>query len=82
MRSIDAKRSEEAKVEITIMERVQYDRIVNYLRTGRFPSKNEKDFLRRKMKNLVVKDGLLFYSDKKAADLQVLKAKACEFLCV
>ena len=66
------------------MEQVQYDRIVNYLRTGRFPSKNEKDFLRRKMKNLVVKDGLLFYSDKKkAANLQVLKAKACEFpLCL
>ena len=69
MRSIDAKRSEEAKVEITIMERVQYDRIVSYLRTGSFPSKNEKDFLRRKMKNFV--DWLLFYSDKKAADLQV-----------
>ena len=45
---------------------------------------NEKDFLRRKTKNFVVKDGLLFYSDKKkAADLQVLKAKACEFpLCL
>ena len=66
------------------MEQVQYDRIVSYLRTGSFPSKNEKDFLRRKTKNFVVKDGLLFYSDKKkAADLQVLKAKACEFpLCL
>ena len=59
---------------------------MSYLRTGSFPSKNEKDFLRRKTKNFAVKDWLLFYSDKKkAADLklQVLKAKACEFpLCL
>ena len=59
------------------MEQVQYDRIVSYLRTGSFPSsmtKNEKDSLRRKAKNFVVIDGLLFYRDKKkAADLQVLK---------
>ena len=66
------------------MEQVKYDRIVRYSRTGSFPSKSEKDFLRRKTKNFVVKDGLLFYSDKKkAADLQVLKAKVCEFpLCL
>ena len=58
------------------MEQVQYDRIVSYLRTGSFPSKNKR-FLRRKTKNFVIKDGLLFYSDKKkAADFQVLKAKA------
>ena len=59
-------------------------RIVSYLRTGSFPSKNKKDFLRRKMKNSVIKDGLLFYSDKKkAAGFQVLKVKACEFpLCL
>ena len=58
------------------MEQVQYDGIVSYLRTGSFPSsmtKNEKDSLRRKAKNFLVKDGLLFYRDKKkAADLQVL----------
>ena len=60
------------------MEQAQYDRIVGYLRTGSFPSsitKNEKDSLRRKsknFKNFVVKDGLLFYKDKKkSADLQV-----------
>ena len=50
------------------MEQAQYDRIVGYLRTGSFPSsmtKNEKDSLRRKSKNFVVKDGLLFYRDKK-----------------
>ena len=66
------------------MEQVQYDRIVSYLHTGSFPSKNKKRFLRRKTKNFVIKDGLLFYSDKKkAADFQVLKAKACEFtLCL
>ena len=66
------------------MEQVQYDRIVSYLRTGSFPSKNEKGFWEKKTKNFVIKDGLLFYSDKKkAADFQVLKAKACEFpLCL
>lgn len=66
------------------MEQVQYDKIVSYLRTGNFPSsmtKNEKDSLRRKAKNFVVKDGLLFYRDqKKAADLLVLK-HAVSFLC-
>ena len=64
------------------MEQVQYDRIVSYLRTGSFPSKNEKDFFGRKTKNFVVKDGWLFYSDKKkATDLQV-RLKRASFLCV
>ena len=66
------------------MEQRQYDRIVGYLRTGSFPSsmtKNEKDSLRRKAKNFVVKDGLLYYRDKrKAADLQVLKHALITFI--
>ena len=53
---------------------------MGHLRTGSFPSsmtKNEKDSLRRKEKNFVIKDGLLFYRDKKkVADLQVLRRAA------
>ena len=55
---IDAIRAENEAKKLVLasnkMEQVQYDKIVNYLRTGRFPSpmaKNEKDSLRRKAKN-------------------------------
>ena len=56
---------------------------MSYLHIGSFPSsmtKNEKDSLRRKAKNFVVKDWLLFYRDKKkVADLQVLKCASFLF---
>ena len=69
--------SKEIELLVNKMEQSQYDRIVGYLRTDSFPSsmtKNEKDSLRRKAKHFVVKDGLLFYRDKKkATDLQVLE---------
>ena len=65
--------AKEFELLVNQMEQRQYDRIVGYLRTGSFPSSMTKDSLRRKAKNFVVKDGLLYYRDKKAADLQALK---------
>ena len=56
------------------MEQREYEKIFKYLQSGSFPSltRNEKDSLRRKAKNFVVKDGLLYYRDrKKNCDLQV-----------
>ena len=52
---------------------------VSFLRNGSFPpqfSKNEKDVLRRKSENFVVKDQMLFYMNGKGADLQVFKVRS------
>ena len=58
------------------MEQSQYDQIYNYIRSGELPSnrsKNEKDCLRRKSKTFCIKNGLLFYREKKRnVDLQVI----------
>ena len=57
------------------MEQKQYDDLFSYIRTKEFPtgySKTQKDSLRRKSKSFIIKDGLLFFRDKKKnADLQV-----------
>ena len=60
------------------MEQSLYDRLYNFCRGGALPShltqKKEKDSLRRKGKNFLVKDGLLFYREKRRnVDLQVKK---------
>ena len=57
------------------MDQGEYDVLVSYLRTGKFPdifTKNKKYSLRRKSKSFLLKDGLLYHRDKKRdADLQV-----------
>ena len=57
------------------MNQGEYDRIFAYLHTGKASSdltKNERDSLRRKCKKFVVKDGLVYFRDKKTnRDLQV-----------
>ena len=55
------------------MDQDQYDRLLHYLLTGDFPAemaKAEKDSLRKRSKNFLVKNGLLYYQ-KKNVDLQV-----------
>ena len=57
-----------------LMERQEYDTLVDYLTTNTFPSgytKNEKDILRRKSKTYRLNaDGKLYYI-KKGLELQV-----------
>ena len=52
-----------------------YDIILRYVRTGKLPEdleKNDKDSLRRKIKNFLEKSGLLYFRDeKRSVDLQV-----------
>lgn len=52
-----------------------YNNLYTYLRTGELPgdmSKNEVDSFRRRAKSFIVKDGLLYYVDKKIkTNLQV-----------
>ena len=58
------------------MDQVEYDVLLGYLVTSRFPdghTKNQKDVLRRKAKSFLVRDGLLYHRDKKrGVDLQVI----------
>ena len=57
------------------MEQSQYDVLYDYKVSKELPehlSKNEKDSLRRKAKNFVITDGLLYNRDtRKNLDLQV-----------
>ena len=56
------------------MEQKKYDDLFSYVRKKNFPAdftKIQRDNLRRKSKSLVIKDGLLFFRDKKNVDLQV-----------
>ncbi len=57
------------------MEKKEYDRILDHLRSKTLPSclsKNVKDSLRRKSKQFVIKDDLLYFKDvKRQVDLQV-----------
>ena len=55
------------------MDLKQYKTLMDYLCTGEFPMdmiKAEKDSLRKKSKNFLLKDGLLYYR-RKNVDLQV-----------
>ena len=58
------------------MEQGLYDALHLFVRTGTFPkglTKYEKDCTRRKAKNFVVKNGLLYFREKKKnVDLQVI----------
>ena len=46
----------------TVMEQMQYDHILAYLRTGNLPTfEIKKDSLRRRSRSFVAKDGMLFY---------------------
>ena len=56
------------------MEQKKYDDLFSYVRKKNFPAdftKIQRDNLRRKLKSFVIKDGLLFFRDKKNVDLQV-----------
>ena len=57
------------------MEQKKYDDLFSYVRKKYFPAdfnKTQRDNLRRKSKSFVIKDGLLFFRDKKKnVDLQV-----------
>ena len=56
------------------MEQKKYDDLFSYVRKKNFPAdftKIQRDNLRRKSKSFVIKDGLLFFRDKKNVDLQV-----------
>ena len=57
------------------MDQREYDTLFSYVKKGEFPSnftKNQKDSLRRKSKCFFIKDGVLFFRDKKKnADLKV-----------
>ena len=63
------------------MEPVLYDRLYNLCCSSAFPSeltKAEKDSLRRKSKNFLAKNGLLYYRDRKRnVDLQVMHCSVC-----
>ena len=66
------------------MEDSHYYQLFVYLRTSEFPSgftKIQRDSLRRRSQNFVVKDGLLHYRNKKKmTDLQVRLLIVMEYL--
>ena len=56
------------------MEAKEYNEIYNVVADQNFPegiTKNQKDVLRNKAKKFVIRDGLLYYCDKKRGERQV-----------
>ena len=56
------------------MEQKKHDDLFSYVRKKNVPAdftKIQRDNLRRKSKSFVIKDGLLFFRNKKNVDLQV-----------
>ena len=56
------------------MEQSEYDTLLAFFCDCKYPpecSKNEKDCIRRRAKNFIVKEGLLFYRDKHNKEYRV-----------
>ena len=50
------------------MDQIAYNSLFLYIKSREYPSnlnKNQKDALRRKSKNFIIKEDVLFYHDKK-----------------
>ena len=62
------------------MEVKEYDEIYNVVADQNYPdgiTKNQKDALRNKAKKSVIRDGLLYYCDKKRGERQVGDVCVC-----
>eukprot|EP00731_Ephydatia_muelleri_P022827 Em0015g410a len=60
------------------MEQSEYDTLLAFFCDCKYPpecSKNEKDCIRRRAKNFIVKEGLLFYRDKHNKEYRVVTKK-------
>eukprot|EP00731_Ephydatia_muelleri_P008402 Em0004g740a len=60
------------------MEQSEYDTLLAFCCDCKYPpecSKNEKDCIRRRAKNFIVKEGLLFYRDKHNKEYRVVTKK-------
>ncbi|KAL5505415.1 hypothetical protein EMCRGX_G006842 [Ephydatia muelleri] len=60
------------------MEQSEYDTLLAFCCDCKYPpecSKNEKDYIRRRAKNFIVKEGLLFYRDKHNKEYRVVTKK-------
>ena len=61
-------------IDFTAMEAKEYDEIYNVVADQNYPegiTKNQKDVLRNKAKKFVIRDGLLYYCDRKRGERQV-----------
>eukprot|EP00731_Ephydatia_muelleri_P005433 Em0002g1609a len=65
-------------LEHKCMEQSEYDTLLAFCCDCKYPpecSKNEKDYIRRRAKNFIVKEGLLFYRDKHNKEYRVVTKK-------
>ena len=66
------------------MEVKEYDEIYNVVAEQNYPdgiTKNQKDALRNKAKKFAIRDGLLYYCDKKRGERQVGAVCVCVCVC-
>ena len=67
------------------MEVKEYDEIYNVVADQKYPdciTKNQKDALCNKAKKFAIRDGLLYYCDKKRGERQVGDVCVCIRVCV
>ena len=72
-------------IDFAVMEVKEYDEIYNVVADQNYPdgiTKNQKDALRNKAKKFAIRDGLLYYCDKKRGERQVGAVCVCVCVCV
>ena len=70
-------------IDFAVMEVKEYDEIYNVVADQNYQdgiTKNQKDALRNKAKKFAIRDGLLYYCDKKRGERQV--GAVCVCVCV